>query len=204
MNRIEMAGISAAVKLLATCFTDDELIGAQLEGVSDKESFLKSVLEMQLRVFVKTMDVLSLDDGGDTLFVGYEQARFSSLKSLYYSLIYSGTLTRGVPKDDVKVFGSNGRKIASQFKQDWYKKYVSKNFYYIKITAVGPSQRGQGNFRRLIEPTLASCGSRSLPVILETNSTANRAIYEHFGFVCKETFSIQPNGFDIYCYVRAS
>ena len=204
MKRIETAGIPGAASLLAACFNDDELIAAQLEGVSDKESFLKPLFEMQLRVFVKTMDVLSLDDGVDTLFVGYEQARFSSLKSLYYSLMYNGALTRSVLKDDLKVFGTNSRKIASQFKQDWYKRYVSKNFYYIKVMAIEPSQRGQGKFRRLIEPALESCRSRNLPVVLETNSAANRAIYEHFGFLCKETFDIQPNGFAVYCYVKSS
>lgn len=204
MNRIETAGIPGAASLLAACFNDDELISAQLEGVSDKESFLKSLFEMQLRVFVKTMDVLSLDDGEDTLFVGYEQARFSTLKSLYYSLMYNGALTRRVSKDDLRAFGTNSRKIASQFKQDWYRKFVSRNFYYIKIMAIKPSQRGQGKFRRLIEPALESCRSRNLPVILETNSTANRAIYEHFGFLCKETFDIQPNGFAVYGYIRTS
>lgn len=204
MNQIETAGIPDAANLLVKCFTDDELIGAQLEGVSDKEAFLKPLFEMQLRVFVKTMDILSLDNGGDTLLVGYEQARFSSLKSLYYSLMYNGVLTRSVLKDDLKVFGTNSRKIASQFKQDWYKQYVSKNFYYIKIMAIEPSQRGQGKFRRLIEPTLESCKSRDLPVVLETNSAANCAIYEHFGFVCKETFDIQPNSVDVYCYVKSS
>jgi hypothetical protein len=204
MNRIGTAGIRDAADLLVTCFSDDELIGAQLEGVSDRESFLRPLFEMQLRVFVKTMDVLSLDDGGDTLFVGFEKAPFSSLKSLCFSLLYNGTLTRSVPKDDLKVFGANSRKIASQFEQDWYKQHVSRNFYYIKIMAIDPSQRGQGKFRRLIEPILEGCRSRGLPVVLETNSATNCAIYEHFEFVREKTFGIQPNSFDIYCYVKAS
>jgi hypothetical protein len=202
MPRLRTTDIPNAAGLLVRCFSDDALIAAQLEGVSDKETFLEALFRMQLEMFVETMHVFSLDDGGQTLFVGYEKQSQCSLGTLYYGLKHGGTLSRSVPKGDLKRFGANSRRIASQFKQDWHKQFVARNFYYIKIMAIDPSQRGHGRFRLMIDPVLKSCQARNLPVVLETNTVANCAIYEHFGFVRKKTFHIRPNGFDVFCYVK--
>jgi hypothetical protein len=194
--------LHAASLLLTRCFIDDEMLNAQLTGIEDKELVMERLLEMQLHVFQKIMDIETLDNGSKTLMVGYEKNKYSKLKEIYYGLMNYGILSKAITAQEMKTLNANTKRIAQDVRLDWAKEYIKGNYYYIKIMAIDKAERGKGNFRLLIEPVINKYLKQKIPIVLETNTESNKAIYEHFGFSEKKTIPLRSFGFNIYCYAR--
>jgi GNAT superfamily N-acetyltransferase len=68
--------------------------------------------------------------------------------------------------------------------------YFPKGAYlYLGMVGIHPDARGTGILKQLIEPQINKAQARGIPVVLETTSERNIAIYEHYGFQVMQTYS---------------
>lgn len=67
--------------------------------------------------------------------------------------------------------------------EEWLDPYQPKApGYYLGALAVHPDFQGQGLARLVLEPGLKRAKREGLPIYLDTSTTQNKSMYEHFGF----------------------
>jgi hypothetical protein len=62
-------------RLLTNCFINDPLVIMETKGIDNKKLFLENLFIIQLPIFEKTIDVLSLDDNYNSVVIGYEKKK---------------------------------------------------------------------------------------------------------------------------------
>jgi ribosomal protein S18 acetylase RimI-like enzyme len=69
---------------------------------------------------------------------------------------------------------------------------VAQQFYHLVILGVNPVSQGQGLGKALLLEGIEKAHSQNLPVLLETSTEKNVAIYTHFGFSVYHEYAM-PN-----------
>lgn len=188
--------------LLTNCFINDPLVIMETKGIDNKKLFLENLFMIQLPIFEKTIEVLSLDDKLNSVVIGYEKRKYKNFRTLALNLMASPRLIRTLGKKDFNTYSSNIKSALKIIDLKWQKEFIKGNYYYIKAIAIANEDRGRGIFRKLITPTLSYCNENNLPLILEANNPSNIPIYEHFGFNLVKT--IEKEGIDLkqYCLIK--
>ncbi len=83
-----------------------------------------------------------------------------------------------------------------------HRKYAAGPHVYLDNLGVLASARGQGIASRLVRPMLARAESEGVSVYTDTLNRDNVAIYEHFGFQCKEECSIAGTGVTVWALLK--
>ncbi|MEU4100321.1 GNAT family N-acetyltransferase [Streptomyces tanashiensis] len=66
--------------------------------------------------------------------------------------------------------------------------------WYLAAIGADPAARGQGHGSALLRSGLAKADAAGLPVHLESSKPDNPPVYEHFGFVIRDEFSLPGGG----------
>ncbi|MFF8379857.1 GNAT family N-acetyltransferase [Streptomyces sp. NPDC015661] len=66
--------------------------------------------------------------------------------------------------------------------------------WYLAVIGADPAARGQGHGSALLRSGLAKADADGLPVYLESSKPDNLPVYEHFGFVVRDEFSLPGGG----------
>ena len=60
----------------------------------------------------------------------------------------------------------------------------------VEIVATDPPLQGQGHMSRIMRAINRICDAEGLPAYLECTGDKNKAVYEHFGYVCQGVYPI--------------
>jgi len=202
MNNVQESQYPAIANLLTTCFIDDQLILRQTKGIEKYEEFLKQLFLSQITVLARTCELHTIDDGFQSVLIGYEKRKYYAILGIVLSLLCQKKLLNSVNRNDINTFAQNTREVSRLVDLKWHKKYLSGNYYYIKAIAIAKECRETGIFRKLIMPIIQRCNEKQIPIILETNTADNVPIYEHFGFELVETISDSKTDFHQYCLMK--
>jgi ribosomal protein S18 acetylase RimI-like enzyme len=83
-----------------------------------------------------------------------------------------------------------------------HQQYAGEPHYYLDNIGVLPAEQGRGLSSRLIRPFFERADDEKVLVYTETVTSRNVPFYEHFGFECMESRSIQKTGITIYALCR--
>lgn len=202
MIKINENQIEPIAKLLAECFVDDPLVIMETKGIDNIKVFLEKLFIIQLPVFIKTMDVSSLDDTLNSVIIGYEKNNYNIFRIIILNLLASLKTSHILEKKDLRTYSSNVKIVSKVINLKWQNEFIKGNYYHINILAIRDKERGKGVFRKLITPTLNYCNENNIPIVLESNAPRNIPIYEHFGFKLVKT--IEKDGIDLkqYCFIK--
>jgi len=81
-------------------------------------------------------------------------------------------------------------------------KYANEPHFYLDNLGVLPSVQGQGISSRLIRPFLRMADEQKVIAYTDTVTPANVPFYEHFGFECVETSTVNRTGITVYALRR--
>lgn len=88
------------------------------------------------------------------------------------------------------------------FAMNLKKKYTGHVDWYLYNLSVKKNAQGKGIAKRLLNPMLSFCDDEKMVTYLETNKESNVSLYQHFGFVLKETNLIPKSTVHHYSMVR--
>lgn len=91
--------------------------------------------------------------------------------------------------------------IFAQFER-MHARYAHDPHFYLNTIGVVPEAHGQGLASQLIKPVLAQADQQMRPVYTETMTPSNVPLYEHFGFQCREQFSVPTTALHIWALYR--
>ena len=96
----------------------------------------------------------------------------------------SGHLWRAAPLDLLRFYRGGGGKltVGLNFQEAMRRRHAPMPHWFLGPIGVDPAFQGQGFASRLMRPMLERADAEGVPVFLDTNSEANIALYEHFGF----------------------
>lgn len=77
-----------------------------------------------------------------------------------------------------------------------------KNYLYLWFLAVRPSHQGQGLARQLLDPMLAMARQQGKPVLLETSTPPNIALYRHKGFEVRHEWLLDQQSHVLLRFMR--
>jgi len=95
----------------------------------------------------------------------------------------------------------NGRIIINRI-DTLHEKYANEPHFYLDNLGVLPSAQGQGFSSRLIRPFLRMADEQKIIAYTDTVTPANVPFYEHFGFECVETSTVNRTGITVYALRR--
>ena len=86
---------------------------------------------------------------------------------------------------------------------NWEEEYSKGNdFIHFYVLGVDPKKRGQGGFRRLVEPFFDYADEHGIECYLETYSIPLEQLYQHFGFETVHIFRDPSFKIEERCMVR--
>lgn len=83
-----------------------------------------------------------------------------------------------------------------------HKKYANEPHFYLDNIGVLQSARGKGLSSKLIRPFLEMADARKMIAYTDTVTRSNVALYEHFGFKCREEVTIPGTGITVWALCR--
>lgn len=94
------------------------------------------------------------------------------------------------------------RTVFAQFER-MQKMYAPGPHLYLQTIGVHPDFQGRGLSSQLIRPFLEKADSLNLGTYTETMTPSNVGLYEHFGFVCVETYVVPQTQLCLWAFYRA-
>lgn len=202
MQRDIPAQAETIAALLLDCFRDDPLFGWQTRGIENQEKFLARLMQTQAEVYLRTRDVLLAPSPVLAVLIGGEHGRLQRLKSMLFGLRSMLSLRASAGKDEWRRYADNIRSLSGALDMDWPRKMIKGRYYHVDIIAVSPEARGQGHFRRMLEPLFQKCDERAMPLLLETVNYHQVAMYEHLNLELVLTLDGGNTGLKMYCFIR--
>lgn len=90
----------------------------------------------------------------------------------------------------------------SDLVEQWRKRSVAKEHWYLAGLGVEPSKQGKGNGSALLQPILARADTEGLPCYLETLTERNLGFYERHSFHVAASGEVPKGGPMVWAMVR--
>lgn len=186
MRKIKEDELMTVAVFMAEQFFEKEETQQMFKGINvDKAKRIAISLEkINLEFYFKYGDIFVYDDDITSAMVGINSKKLSLIKLLPYSLKQNKILSE-LTRDEIAILKENVNVINQVHGRKWYKKYC-KNSYYLVQFAIDKNKRGKGIARQMIEFLFSYVGKQNANIVLETFTSSNVPIYEHFGFELKD------------------
>lgn len=93
-------------------------------------------------------------------------------------------------------------RLLNDFVDAKHESHISSAHWYLAYIGIDPDFQGAGFASKLIKPMLEKFTASHLACYLETNTTKNVGLYEHYGFVLLEEFVEPQSGIKFYAMLK--
>ncbi len=172
---LENKDILQAVDVLVDAFKDDPVYNAIFEGAQPEQR--RAFSETPLRYCMKYGQVCAPSNAleGVAGWVGGKHSEMTPWRMLVSGAIWSGFKMGGE-------YSQRVGKVFRQIEEDRKNHMGDRPYMYLFFIGVAGEHQGKGYGRVLLDEVIRVAEEDRLPVYLETETTKNVQLYEHFGF----------------------
>lgn len=188
MRRIKKEELDQVARSMVEIFFDELEISTVTKGIDpDKaKEIMYENLYCDMEYFYRYGDVFVSDDDISGIVTLIDGKKFSIIKKTILSLKSSRKIAKIATKEEIKTLNTNAKKFQGVHSFNWFKKRKNVPFYLAHI-GVAEKKRGQGICRQMLEFVFDYTKQYNNEIVLETFTTENVSIYQHFGFEVVET-----------------
>lgn len=186
MRRIEKEELKQLSKFMVEQFWEQEQMQKMFNGIQQEKAKAIAVNlgYFDIEYFFKYGDIFIYDNDITGAIVGIEYKKLSLIKELPY--VFKGSkVLRQLSKEDRNKIKQNSKQINKVHNRKWSEKYC-KEPYYILQFGIDKNKRGNGIAREMLQYLFDFVKEKN--IVLETLTSSNIPIYQHFGFEVKEFF----------------